>query len=443
MEDLRVMVWRSTLIVRAKVISIGRLEREGDEDYPIETATVAVEKVLFGSCDRIIHIYDHVATGYGEQAEVGGVYYLCLYRLSTRPGYHNEINAGLSKMQLKDDGRVHVDKLIIPDSLKTVLTNPTQETLEGVIRWLRGPTVSATPVKQAFQCDEPIEFDVTLTNDSPLLMKLEMGSDAHALSRLIGAALWDEKGFPILGELGNCFVPPPVAHADGKVKQIVRTLRPGESLEGRLRYRVLLSDCIQDPARTRSLSLTIITGEYMEEDIPPADVWRGYTRVDAPLRLTCPHERWTATLSRPAGPLRVQIGGQDESDWRPIRAHAGQPVRVTIACAPPKRESRYFDWDYSTLAIVAPKAKRPLAACWKVTRGGKALTGQKATREEIAAWLESVRESDDDNGHTFDLAKHFPLKEPGTYRVRLALPFAEGDSLSNVLTVQVVDAPAR
>ena len=430
-RDLREMVQRATLIVRAKLMRTEEAERHGHDqgpDYP-DTAVFAVQKILFGRCARTIRMQYGSGWALWEGLVGGGVYYLCLSPSDDRPGVYREANDGLTPM-LARGNRVKLKGIRVPKSAKPRLRRPTPETLERVIGWLRGPTLTVKPVKPAFRCDESLLFDVTLANRSALHMELPVGADTVAFNEHFRGSLWDAQGFPLLIDC-SCKLHP-FEPGDWAQAEATRRLAPGRTVAGRVRLDILLSDYAQDPANADTLRLAY--KPFVREKKVHGPVWTGVSTVNVPIRVTCPYAKWAATLSRHNGELLVTLGNGECTKRERLVALPATGVPVAFAVERPTRDVARYTLDEP--AELEPDLERCAAACFRVERNGRRLPGPRA--EDAAARRFAERAAA--RGQfplAVDLARYYAFDTAGTYRVRLVLPGARRPSLSNILEVVV------
>jgi hypothetical protein len=341
-------------------------------------------------------------------------------------------------MLVKPNGRVDTSEVPVPEPFRDTLSDPTPQTLEGVIRWIRGPTITAKPTRPSFPCDGPIELDLVLTNESPMPMTLEMPPGDNGAGALFSADLWDRQGVRILAGY-EWAVNLQAQPGRREPEPVRRTLPPGASLPAKVSFLLPLSHCAQDPANARTLSLILRAGGAQEEAPGSPRLWRGLKRADVPIRVTCPYAEWASTLAQPSGPWLALIGNRSPFYGAHIVSCVDGPVPMSIGLAADGlgagRLWAFLGYD----ELPGTEIEALLAPWFRVTRDGVALPGPQADRETAAARLEKLRPRHDWIVHTLDLAKHFPFDRPGTYRVRLVLPAGGGDSLSNVLTVRILD----
>jgi len=430
--DLRHMVSGAQLVVRARVI---RTE-EARADNEADTATLRVEKVVFGQCAKTIKLGYDVDEVHHEPYIDGAVYYLCLKPHEDCPGLYDGVNAGANRIRVTK-GKVDLSRIPIPEFVRPHLKQPTPQALETVMRWLRGLTLDVKPTEDTFRCDEPIELSATLTNTSTLPMKL-LRASAHALGPYGWIRLWDPHGFRVLAQpvLEGNHRPDEVDQPTPRISQEVFTLAPGGSFVCRARFRCRLDDFVQDPAGTRTLTMRYDTGFWCT---PPRHVWQGQATARRPIRLLCPYRRWAADLQQPNAQWSVSIGNAGSgscTDWRPLTAAPGHSVEVAIGLEYPKGASGAWT-QFSRLDPIGQGLAGSIASCFRVERQGKAVAGPKADTKAVAKWLTTLPRDGYDHELKLDLAGCFPFDRPGSYRVRLVPPGANGPSSSNVLTVTV------
>jgi hypothetical protein len=366
---------------------------------------------------------------------------------------YGEANFGHTKIHVKG-GKVVLPKcLIVPDYIKPMLADLSTEHFEAVLVWVRGPTLTARPAKEVFQCDEPLELEMTLTNPSPLPMRLMRGS-REGFRAFFTGTLRDASGFkalavPIQGA-GN----PDGTYLYSSIKDMEASevLAPGASLKGTARFDIRLAEYRQDPQCVRTLGLDYSPNMWGEA---VKDGWRGSQCARIPVRIACPYRAWAEGLRRPGGQWAVSLfagaGHWNEAAVAVVSPKQGVWVMVRLDRPDPSDEA--FDrqsgfGEGSRLQTLSDEERRALAACIRVELQGKAVPGP-APDEKALQGLLSRFEKESARGHRWgndgfacplNLAEFFDLKTPGQYRARLTLPAAGEPSLSNAAVLTVPDA---
>ncbi|MBL7140959.1 MAG: hypothetical protein ISS74_08625 [Planctomycetes bacterium] len=400
---------------------------DGGTPRPITVTTFTVEKVLAGACPDRVQVLPGKHPGY----RAGTAYVLCLV-----PSPYEDVWQGLYEGQASiriEDGRCILPEFYwIRDDLRPLLGDFSVEAMERAVRRFRGPAMTVRPLQDAFRCDEPLGFAVTLTNPWPEAMTLVLPA-GEAFGRHVTLRLADAGGFNALTRAWHspaygAMPPPPDEPADAKI-----TLAPGESVTREVRFRVLLAEFRQDPQRVQS-AVVCYSG---------SGDWRGRQYARCPVRLTCPYRRWAGDLARPAPAWAVHLGGpywDGDARWRTVANRDDVPVYVVLERGwvhQPGRVRGYTSWSqWRPLADEASRAT--LAACFRVTRGGQAVAGLALQPDRVRALLDGLDpEAPRPVISDINLARYFDFSEPGQYEIRLVLPCEGGPSLSRVLYVYV------
>ena len=455
MQDFDGMVAYADAVVRAKVLK--------DEDhYTAEphgrVATLEVEKVLIGKCDRQIRIlHSDINPQEKEGYAPGEVYYLCLVSAGVSydklppaalKGMYHEVNYSHTKIPVKGDKVELPEELRVPDYVKPMLADLSVKNFEAVLLWLRGPSLAAKPTKEVFQCDEPLELEVTMTNTSSLPMRLMCGSP-EGFRAFFNAKLRDSGGFPV------AFYASGAGNLDGsylygtKDMEASRLLAPGESLKGTVRFDIRLQYYRQDPQRTRSLALDYHGNNEWGEAVK--DGWRGGQYVRIPVRIACPYRSWAEGLRRPNSQWAVSLCAITGyfNDAARATVSPKQGVWVTVLIDSPDPADVAFDrragGEGSTGQTLSVAEQKALASCIRVECGGKVVPGPALDEAVLQALLSrfkkdaptALRGTNTGFSCPLNLAEHFDLAAPGDYRMRLTLPDPKEPSLSNVAILTV------
>ena len=413
-------VQRSDAVVKARIVAMGRAKSR-------RTATLRVLEPIIGTCGERVGVIawwpKRELLGY-EADRVG---YFCLRRSAKHPGFYHDIlgPSGDSKepMLVKGD-RVDLSGVGIPPAVSTYLEPCTPGAVETVLRWLRGPKLTARPTEASFRFDEPLTFEVTVTNSTRLPMALPAAGDRFG--ECFGVGLADAHGANLLGR-GPCLVSqdvPPV--------QPIRVLAPGGAFTARVTVRAVPIDrYAQDPRRARTAVLSLST-PYPSRDVREG-LWGGVATAEAPIRLTCPFRRWAADLPRPNARWAVWIGTRGSWNWQRVVAGPRQAIPLFVGLRAPELAS-----PHRIDRLPLPLA-RALASCMRIEHGGRPLAGPAPDTERVLTWLAGLSRGVQ-HLCQFDLARHRSFERPGLYRLGLVLPGKREPSLSNVLELLVLEA---
>jgi len=436
------MAQAADAIVRVKVT--GKEERA----YPIAGApawterllVMEVQKVLAGECPRTVRVRWGFVHGYAEgmNCEAGQIYLACLQRAPGPNGTYEETSYCYTLIHVAD-GRVEVPaKLRIPSDASTLFEDRSADNWEAGLVWLRGPQVDVEPAEETFACDEPLEFRITLTNPSQRPMTLLVGSGAWA-SVLYRLDLVDDGGLSVLEDEWCGPIDTPERLESAPQARETRRLAPGEWVERVLRAHPRLSDFVQDPRTVRAAHVTY----YPRDAYAVEGAWQGSAFGRSPLRLTCRFGNWADDLGKPNRRWAVTI----RSRYRIQEAwlvSALDRVRLDMSV----QRARPIDtlgWRGVCQRHVGggvhdlgPDDEKALAACFRVTRSGKAVPGPEPDPPRLDRLLGNLP-FDTQSGifPGIHLSKYFDFSTPGVYRVRAVLPGEDGPAMSAVLHLHI------
>ena len=417
-HDLREMVQNAPLIVKAKAIQTRPTTRK---DWSV--ATFAVEKTLRGHCDRIIKVLHEPEVGVFEISyPPGRVFYLCLSPSLEDAGMYLDSDYGLNAIFLKN-GKVDMTEVPVPKDVKRLLSDRSPANFEAVVRWLLGPRIGAVPVKRVFRYDEPFELRLTMTNPSKFPMKLIVGS-ADRFDEHFRVWLHDANGFDLHRRLWP----------DDYEPKSWRNVEDTVTLTRRIRIRVRQNQYLVDPASAQTIRFLYLP--RCRRRRMPKDCWRRHASTTIPIRVTCPRRRWAADLQRPNAEWAVSLGESDAWTERPAPGVAPRGTEVVLSLSRPQDEYTMYFLD-DDIHPLPPHVATSLAACIRVEHDGRFRPGPKRDDKALRRWLATLRKTVLYHQFKLDLARHFPLDRPGSYRVRVALPGAKRPSLSNVLKVVI------
>jgi hypothetical protein len=434
------MVTGASVLVKVKVLKIEQLdpERSGKQFITLE-----VEKILAGKCDKQIPyvLGDTTAEMGGPGYVVGEECYLCLVPDSWEPGRFREINFGHSKFAIKD-GKIVMWERIVPENLKKRVENLTPQGFEDLVKSLRGPTITIKPTKESFSCDEPIEFTVTVKNDTsgPIVM---MGGDGLAFGAQCDLRLFDDQGFPCTDECvsgGNkSFDDKPDFQSNQKLFR--RRLETGSTFSASARFYVRLDAFQQDPERARVAVLTYYphTDETEQKD---AEYLGRPLQTSCAIRVTCPHPHLADSLRKPSKNFAVcQYLMPTYSNAQIVAPKEG--IRLWVVFLRPEDPESAGGAANAIDMLTPDEVKKALASCLRIEHDGIVLAGEKPDSKRVMAWLAEKRSMEHRAGVELDISDYWPIDAPGVYRVRFVLPDKDGDALSNVVqfTVPEKNAP--
>ena len=440
------MVQQADVVVRARVVEQERqkLPRRPDTDgeygeEEVVVVTLAVEKTLFGQCDKTIRVSYDSDFLYATEYEEGVSYYLCLVRTQGEPCMYSEINANITPMPVRK-GEVDIKKVVFHSRVRSLVCDKSPEEFERALRWLRGPVLAVKPLKAAFRCDEPLRFEATLSNTSSFPMKLPIAPGVTAFKALFDMDLWDKNGFS-LSQRVECAAE---AWRDANASGI---LAPGQKASTTVQVDIQLKHYVQDPSSAATATLRFISclsddaraldPRTRITDTPgPArpslkDAWVGSVEADIPIALTCPYPAWAADLSRPDGEWQVSLENRGGSNGQFTNPDPRNWVVLAVRFALPQNGRRNVCFPWPT--TLASRDERRLASCFVVERDGQKVPGPKRDEGNVRAWLNGLGREATDHCFEVNLSQYFAFDRPGTYRVRLHLPGAKAPSLSQVL----------
>ena len=458
-EDFQGTVQGAETIVRATVTGVAKAEF----DRAAHVVTLKVEKAIAGRADPEIRLFHGTSTGYEPaRYRVGEEYYLCLvpaayFETGEQPdnfkGMYGEANSGYTKIPVKGGNAVMPKRWTVPDYIKPMLADLSTEHFEAVLIWVRGPTLTARPAKEVFQCDEPMELEITLTNPSPLPMRLMRGS-REGFRAFFNMTLRDASGFKALAAPLQGAGNPDGTYLYSSIKDMEASevLAPGASLKGTARFDIRLAEYRQDPQCVRTLGLEYAPNMWGEA---VKDGWRGSQCARVPVRIACPYRAWAEGLRRQGGEWAVSVfaGAGNWSEAAVAVVSPRQGVWVMVRLHRPDPSDEGFDrrsglGEGMGLQTLSDEERRALAACIRVELQGKAVPGPAPDEKALQGLLSRfLKESASGGGRAslgfacpLNLAEFFDLKAPGQYRARLILPVAGGPSLSNAAILTVPDA---
>ncbi|MCY3018037.1 MAG: hypothetical protein NTW87_03265 [Planctomycetota bacterium] len=433
------MVTGATAVVKVKVLKI---EQPDPKRTDRQFITLEVEKLLAGKCDqRIEYVYGgNTAYGNSPGYTVGEECYLCLEPDDEEQGKYREVNFGHSKIAIRD-GKVVLWERVVPEYLKKRVENLTTQGFEDLALWLRGPTITLKPVKESFSCDEPIEFALTVKNQTADPMVLVAGHGL-AFGAQCDLMLWDAHGFACSD---NWVYGGRKSYGDEETfpddqKDFRRRLEPGKTFTASARFHVRLDDFQQDPAEVR-VAVLRYWSRAGEEAHKEAEYWGESLQTSCSVRITCPYPRWAADLRRPSKALAVCLYLSNYSNAQVVVPKQG--IRLEVGFIRPMNPELTKELSGGVDLLTPADVKKALASCLRIEHDGKVLAGPKPDSERVLAWLAAQRPITHGKGAELDLAEYLGVDAPGVYRIRFVLPDKDGDALSNVvqLTVPEKNAP--
>jgi hypothetical protein len=432
------MVKGPAVVVKVKVLKIEQPDPKRSDRHFI---TLEVEKILAGKCDKQIPYFHGGNTAYwgSPEYEVGEECYLCLIPDAWEPGRYREINFGHSKFAIKD-GKIVLWERIVPENLKKRIENLTPQGFEDLVKSLRGPTITIKPAKESFSCDEPIEFTVTVKNETAGPMVLIAG-DGLAFGAQCDLMLWDAQGFPCTDNWVYGGYKSYDDNNDFPDDQTYfrRRLEVGSTFTASVRFHLRLDDFQQDPERARVAVLRYLSRTRGDKD-KDTEFWGGPLQTSCAIRLTCPYPRWAENLRKPSKTCAVYL--------MPTFSNAQvvlpkQGIRLGIGLMRPVDPELVGEHDSGVDLMTPAEVKKALASCLHIEHDGKALAGAQPDSERVRAWLATQRPMESMQGAELNVAEYWKVDAPGVYRVRFVLPDKDGDARSNVVqfTVPEKNAP--
>jgi hypothetical protein len=441
--DLDELVRQAQAVIKVRVLSVEKREQGG------EIVTLEILKTLRGKCEPKIKLLhrDYHDVAAAPELTVGEECYLCVARYgqqvvgveAAEKALYVELNGGYGKLALRD-GRVILPEKAVPEYLKTRVQGLTEEGFARLVTWIMGPSISVAPIKEAFKWDEPIEFKVTLKNDTTEQMVLMLGKGL-GFSLHTQLALRDENGFDAACISGEYYwTGRELAQYQEEEYGGSTVLAPGEAFTATARFQVepptgLYAPYSLDPASIRTA--TVQYKPYNDSATAKNEYgWRGRVMASCSVTVNGSDALWVRDLAKPT---KTWLAGLSHAhrDGKEDKAAPQVTLEVWLSRPPPADRDPWDDGPSVSPLPATAEEQKALAACLRVERDGTALPALGQEVSLVREWLLKPPDGRQCPTLCVDLAKWYDVTKPGAYRVRFVLPDKDGDSLSNVVTFAV------